>query len=75
MRGIDTNQSPLFSYVSQEDRIPKDHPLRAIRKMTDDVLEAMSKKFEELYSTTGRPSIPPERLLRSLLLQVLYHYW
>ena len=72
MRGIDTNQSPLFSYVSQEDRIPHDHPLRTIRKMTDEVLEQMGKKFEELYSTTGRPSIPPERLLRTLLLQVLY---
>ena len=72
MRGIDTNQSPLFSYVSQEERVPQDHPLRAVRKMTDDVLKQMSKKFEELYSTTGRPLIPPERLLRTLLLQVLY---
>lgn len=72
MRGIDTNQSPLFSYISQEDRIPQDHPLRAIRKMTDEVLEQMSKRFKELYSTTGRPSIPPERLLRALLLEVLY---
>lgn len=72
MRGIDTKQSPLFSYVSQEERIPQDHPLRAIRRMSDTVLEALSKRFARLYSHTGRPSIPPEQLLRALLLQVLY---
>jgi transposase len=72
MRGTDKKQAPLFSYVSQEDRIPNEHPLRAIRKMTDDVLEGMSRRFSDLYSERGRPSIPPEQLLRALLLQVLY---
>jgi transposase len=72
MRGTDKKQAPLFSYISQEDRIPKEHPLRAIRKMADEVLERMSKRFSDLYSDTGRPSIPPEQLLRALLLQVLY---
>jgi transposase len=72
MRGTDKKQSPLFSYVSQEDRIPQNHPLRAIRKMSDEVLQGMSKRFSDLYSEVGRPSIPPEQLLRALLLQVLY---
>jgi transposase len=72
MRGIDTKQPPLFSYVSQEERIPQDHPLRSIRRMSDEVLESLSKRFDRLYSETGRPSIPPEHLLRALLLQVLY---
>jgi len=65
-------QTGMFSYVSLEDRVPKDHPLRAIRKLVDHVLEAMSKEFDRLYSEVGRPSIPPERLLRALLLQVFY---
>jgi len=72
MRGTDKKQSPLFSYISQEDRIPENHPLRAIRKMSDKVLQGMSKRFSDLYSEVGRPSIPPEQLLRALLLQVLY---
>ncbi len=72
MRGEETTQSSAFSYVSAEERIPADHPLRAIRRMTDEVLERMGPVFEELYSWTGRPSIPPERLLRALLLQALY---
>jgi transposase len=73
MRGDDFQlQTGMFSYVALEDRVPADHPLRAIRKLVDNVLNAMSKQFDSLYSTVGRPSIPPERLFRALLLQVLY---
>lgn len=72
MRGVDRKQEVMFSYVSQEDRIPEDHPLRKIRKVSDEVLKSLSGRFERLYSETGRPSIPPEQLLRALLLQVLY---
>jgi len=72
MRGEENNQAPLFSYISQEDRIPSDHPLRTIRTMADEVLRGMSKGFSDLYSDVGRPSIPPEQLLRALLLQILY---
>jgi transposase len=62
----------MFSYVSLEERVPQNHPLRAIRKLVDQVLKGMSKEFDRLYSEVGRPSIPPERLLRALLLQVFY---
>src|SRR5216117_1676245 len=73
MRGDDQQlQSGMFSYVALEDRIPADHPLRGVRKLVDAVLTGMSKDFEGLYSKVGRPSIPPERLLRALLLQVFY---
>ena len=72
MRGGDEKQSAMFSYVTLEQRIPRDHPLRSIRWMTDRALERMSVQFDELYSATGRPSIAPERLIRGLLLQVLY---
>ena len=72
MRGADEPQTTLFSYVSVEDRIPADHPLRTIHALVNPILTALSPKFEALYSTMGRPSIPPERLLRALLLQVLY---
>jgi transposase len=72
MRGIEENQGIFFSYVSQEDRIPADHPLRKIREMVDPILGKMSKQFNELYTDTGRPSIPPEYLLRALLIQILY---
>ena len=73
MRGDDQQlQSGIFSYVALEDRIPEAHPLRAIRKLVDQVLAGMSKQFDGLYSAVGRPSIPPERLLRALLLQVFY---
>lgn len=72
MRGTDAKQHQLYSYVSQEDRIPEDHPLRLIRTLVDEVLEGLSPEFCKLYSYTGRPSIPPEHLLRALLLQVLY---
>lgn len=72
MRGDDHRTSHLFSYVSPEARVPQDHPLRAIRHMTDVALRTLSDRFEAMYSTIGRPSIPPEHLLRALLLQVLY---
>ena len=73
MRGDDQKRQPgMFSYVALEDRVPQEHPLRAIRKLVDQVLAGMSKQFDRLYSEVGRPSIPPERLLRALLLQVFY---
>ncbi len=72
MRGDDGDEDGMWSYVSAEQRVPADHPLRRIRTMVDDVLERLSPRFDELYSKVGRPSIPPERLLRALLLQVLY---
>ena len=62
----------MFSYVSAEERIPQDHPLRAIRTLVDEVLRDMSRDFSRVYATTGRPSIPPEQLLRALLLQIFY---
>jgi transposase len=62
----------MFSYLSAEERVPERHRLRAIRRVTDEVLEGLSAKFNELYSITGRPSIAPEKLLRALLLQILY---
>jgi len=62
----------MFSYVSLEQRVPQGHPLRAIRKLTDEVLRSLSGDFDQLYSATGRPSIAPEYLLRALLLQVFY---
>ena len=72
MRGDDDLQEGMFSYISPEKRVPADHPLRPIRKMVDEILKEMSPKFAKLYSDVGRPSIAPERLLRSLLLQVFY---
>lgn len=72
MRGSDTQQSSMFSYLSPEERVPAKHPLRPIRLMVDEVLKALSPTFNGLYSAVGRPSIPPEKLLRALLLQVLY---
>src|SRR6185369_5217417 len=72
MRGTDTQQSSMFSYLSPEERVPANHPLRPIRMMVDGVLKALSPAFSCLYSAFGRPSIPPEKLLRALLLQVLY---
>jgi transposase len=62
----------MFSYVGLEDRIPTDHPLRAVRELVDEVLGEMSVQFDGLYARSGRPSIAPERLLRALLLQVFY---
>ena len=72
MRGTDQPQSTMFSYVSPEARIPDDHPLRATREMANRALGRLDRKFRSLYSRTGRPSVPPEQLLRALLLQVLY---
>src|SRR3977135_2599576 len=72
MRGDDEQSGHLFSYLSPEQRVPADHPLRAIRTMTDEALRRLSPRFEALYAKTGRASIPPEHLLRALLLQVLY---
>jgi transposase len=72
MRGIDTTQSAMFSYVSPEQRVPKDHPLRSIRPLCDVALKALSREFDRMYSEVGRPSIAPEKLLRALLLQILY---
>lgn len=73
MRGNDDQlQSGMFSYVSLEDRIPEAHPLRAVRRLADAVLAEMSKDFDGMYAKVGRPSIPPERLFRALLLQVFY---
>lgn len=72
MRGPEVSQSSMFSYLSIEDRIPQDHPLRAMRRLLDPVLAELSPRFAALYSKTGRPSIPPEQLLRALLLQILY---
>lgn len=72
MRGGDDRQQPLFSVVTLEQRVPMDHPLRAVRKMTDDALAGLSPLFDRLYGKGGRPSIAPERLLRALLLQALY---
>jgi transposase len=72
MRGPDEQTADMFSYLSPEARVRADHPLRAIRQMTDQVLRELSPRFERMYSDMGRPSIPPEQLLRALLLQGLY---
>ena len=71
MRGNDLSQSSMFCYLSCEDMVPMNHPLRMIRKQADKCLGGMSRKFSALYSELGRPSIAPERLLRALLLQML----
>jgi transposase len=72
MRGDNEQQAGMFSYISPEQRVPADHPLRPIREMTDEIFKQLSPLFDKLYSRVGRPSIAPERLLRALLLQVLY---
>jgi len=72
MRGQDHQQSSMFSYLSPEQRVRKDHPLRAIRVMADRALAQLSDRFDAMYATTGRPSIPPEKLLRAQLIQMLY---
>ena len=72
MRGTDQQQGHVFSYISPEQRVRKDHPLRPIRAMVDKVLKQLSPEFTKMYSKVGRPSIPPEQLLRALLLQMLY---
>src|SRR5258708_15269394 len=72
MRGDCNQQEGIFSYISPEKRVPADHPLRPIRKLVDEIVKEMSPQFARLYSDVGRPSIAPERLLRSLLLQIFY---
>ena len=72
MRGDDLQQAAMFSYLSAEQRVPPDHPLRAIRKIAEAVFKGLSRKFDQLYAPMGRPSIAPEKLLRALLLQTLY---
>src|SRR5271154_3698902 len=72
MRGDERDQDGMFSYVSLEQRVPQDHPLRAVRKLTDAVLRTLSLELDALYADSGRPSIAPESILRALLLQVFY---
>src|ERR1019366_3920741 len=72
MRGKDEQQLDVFSYVSPEQRVPQDHPLRSLRAMTDEALRDLQLRFNQLYAKTGRPSIAPKKLLRVLLLQALY---
>src|SRR5580692_5906732 len=72
MRGKDEQQLDVFSYVSPEQRVPQDHPLRSLRAMTDEALLQLQPRFNRLYAKTGRPSIVSEKLLRALLLQALY---
>src|SRR5438132_465937 len=72
MRGKDEQQLDVFSYVSPEQRVPQDHPLRSLRAMTDEALRDLQPRFNKLYAKTGRPSIAPEKLLRALLLQALH---
>jgi transposase len=72
MRGKDEQQLDVFSYISPEQRVPHDHPLRPLRVMTDEALRELQPRFNKLYAKTGRPSIAPEKLLQALLLQALY---
>ncbi|MGH9486406.1 MAG: IS5 family transposase [Terriglobales bacterium] len=72
MRGNDEQQAAMFSYVSPEQRVPTDHPLRPVRAMADQALRELNRRLAKLYSPIGRPSIAPEKLLRALLLQLLY---
>lgn len=72
VRSKDAKQQVFFSYKSIEDRIPEDHPIRTLKLLVDDVLARLSPDFDRLYSHTGRPSIPPEQLLRALLVQIFF---
>ena len=72
MRGLDDREPALFSYVSLEDRVPRDHPLRTVKKLVDGILRDLSPRFDAMYARVGRPSIPPEQLMRALLLQIFY---
>lgn len=72
MRGISEKQSIMLSLISPENRVPKDHPLRQIKAMADEELKRLSQRFDQMYSYTGRSSIPPERVLKSLLLIAFY---
>jgi len=72
MRGDDIQQGGMFSYVSLESRVPPTHPLRGMKALLDEALASMSRDFDRVYATEGRPSIPPERLVRASTLQILY---
>lgn len=72
MRGDSINQGELFSYVSQESRIPETHPIRKVRKIVDAALAEIEPAFDDMYSSVGRPSIPPEQLIRVMLLQIFF---
>ena len=72
MRGLDKTSGSLFSYVDLEERIPPRHPLRKIRQVVNDALASLDADFEALYTDFGRPSIPPDRLIRAGLLQILF---
>jgi Transposase domain (DUF772) len=72
MRGKDEQQLDVFSYISPEQRVPQDHPLRSLRAMTNEALQRLQPRFNSLYAKIGRSSIAPEKLLRALLLQALY---
>jgi transposase len=72
MRGRDHQQADMYSYISPEERVRKDHPLRVIRAMADEALKNLCERFDGMYAKTGRPSIPPEKLLRAQLIQMLY---
>jgi len=72
MRGDDEQQLGVFSYIGPEQRVPREHPLRPVRAMADQALRDLQPRFSKIYSATGRPSIALEKLLRALLLQVLY---
>src|SRR5437773_10044223 len=72
MRGTDTTQSAMFSYLSPEQRVPRAHPLRQIRVLCDIALKGLSREFGAMYSEIGRPSIAPEKLLRAVLIEILY---
>src|SRR5882672_4551902 len=72
MRGEGDDPQPMFSYITTAQRVPQDHPLRRVRAMADEALRALSPEVDRLYSKVGRPSIPPERLLRALLRQYFY---
>lgn len=73
MRGADRQKTGLFSFLLVEERIPADHPLRAIHALVNPILVTVSPRFQSMYATTGRPSIPPEQMLRALLLQQLHN--
>src|SRR5438552_4345134 len=73
MRGNDEQQLDVFSYISPEERVPQDHPLRPLRVMTDEAPQQLQPRFNNLYAKIGRPSIAPEKLLRAFLLQALYY--
>ena len=72
MRGVDHQQADMYSYLSPEARVRADHPLRAIREIADRALSNMTERFDSMYAKAGRPSIPPEKLLRAQLIQMLY---